>query len=96
MVAANLANMRQGARTDIQHKANLPEVSNQDAADKLSVSERSVKSAKQVKEKGIPELVEVVEQGERTDLTVERSGQLQIPRQTASHYRKLAPLDSVS
>jgi len=48
MVAGNIANMRQGARTDIKHRANLPEVSNAEAAAMMNVSERSVKSAKKV------------------------------------------------
>lgn len=46
IVAAKIANMRQGARTDLEPSANLPEVSQAEAADLLNVSERSVRSAK--------------------------------------------------
>ena len=63
MVAANIANMASGTRTDLEPSANLHEVSIPDAAEKLNVSERSVKTAKQVKEKGSPELVAAVESG---------------------------------
>ena len=62
MVAASIANMRQGSRTD-KPSANLPEVSQSQAADKLNVSERSLRSAKKVKDKGIPALKTAVEQG---------------------------------
>lgn len=45
MVAASLANMRQGARTDIQPSANLQEVSQTEAADMLQVSPREITKA---------------------------------------------------
>jgi ParB-like chromosome segregation protein Spo0J len=61
MVAAKLANMPQGARVDL--RANLHEVSAAKAAEMLNVSERTVKSAKQVQEKAAPELKAAVEQG---------------------------------
>ena len=63
MVAAKLANMRQGARTDLQPSANLPEVSQPEAAQMLSVGERSLRSAKKVLTSGTPELARAVEQG---------------------------------
>lgn len=62
-VAAKLANMKQGERTDLHLSANLPKVSQSEAADMLSVSERSVTTAKKVIEQGAPELVAAVEQG---------------------------------
>lgn len=62
-VAARLANMRQGARTDLQPRANLPEVSTAKAAELLNVGERSVKSARKVQDKGAPELVAAVDEG---------------------------------
>lgn len=52
MVAGKLANMRQGSRTDLEHSANLHEVSSAEDAKKLNVSERSVKSAKVVQNGG--------------------------------------------
>jgi len=63
MAATKLANMRQGARTDLEHSANLPEVSQSEAASLLNVSERSVRSARRVLDDGVPELVQAVEQG---------------------------------
>lgn len=64
MVAAKIANMRQGARTDLEPSANLPEVSQAEAADLLNVSERSTRSAKKVLDEGSLILVSKVESGE--------------------------------
>jgi hypothetical protein len=50
MVAARIANMRQGARTDLQPSANLPEVSRPQAAAMLNVSERTVRSVRTVRD----------------------------------------------
>lgn len=63
MVAARLANMRQGARTDLQPSANLPEVSQAQAAQLTNVSERSVRSARKVIEGGDENLAAFVDQG---------------------------------
>ena len=72
-VAAKLANMRHGERADYRadRGANLPicdapaaPVTVSEAAAMLSVSERSVKSARKVHEKGAPELVAAVDAGE--------------------------------
>lgn len=64
LVAARLATMRQGERTDIaEPSANLRKVSQSEAAVILHVSERSVTSAAEVIEHGAPELVAAVEQG---------------------------------
>jgi hypothetical protein len=59
MVAAKLANLERG---DNQH-AQICATSQDDAADLLNVSRRSVQTAKQVQERGAPELVAAVEQG---------------------------------
>ena len=64
MVASRLSKMRQGARTDIEPRANLHEVSAATAAGMLNVSERSVKSARVVHDSGAPALVAAVERGE--------------------------------
>lgn len=64
MVAAKLANMAQGARTDREPSANLQKVSQLEAAKLLSVSPRSVADAKKVVEHGTPELLRRVERGE--------------------------------
>jgi hypothetical protein len=63
MVAAKIANMRQGARTDLQPQANLSEVSLDGAAKKMDVSAGSVKAARVVLDHGAPELVKAVEEG---------------------------------
>src|SRR3990170_5071720 len=56
MIAAKLANMRQGARTDLEPPANWPEVevSQPEAAAMLAVSERSLRRARAVIERGVP------------------------------------------
>jgi hypothetical protein len=63
MVAAKLANMVQGQRTDIEPSANLQNVSRAEAASMLNVSERSVNTAKAVEAKAPAEVVRAVEQG---------------------------------
>jgi ParB-like chromosome segregation protein Spo0J len=63
-VAAKLANMRQGERTDMEPSANLRKVSQTQAADMLNVSERSVTTAKKVQEAAIPEITEKMSSGE--------------------------------
>ena len=50
-------------RTDIEHPANLPKVSQAQAAELLNVSERTVRAAVRVKDEGTPELVAAVESG---------------------------------
>lgn len=64
MVAAKIANMRQGERTDLRPSANLRKVSQKKAAELLNVSDRSVSNARRVQERGAPALVEAVERGE--------------------------------
>ncbi len=64
MVAARFANMRQGERTDLQPSADLRKVSQPRAAHLLNVAARSVTSAKKVLDKGAPELVKAVEDGD--------------------------------
>ena len=61
MVGADLATMRQGARTDLrQPSASLPEVSQTQAAALSTASERGVRSAVFVEKKGSHELVQAV------------------------------------
>lgn len=64
MVAARLANMQQGRRTDLELPENLPEVSQERAAHSLGVSERLVRHAKSVQTTGVPELAKAVDSGE--------------------------------
>ena len=73
VVAAKLANMKQGTRTDLQHSANLrnvnsetlPQVSQAQAAEMLNVSDRSIQTIKAIERKA-PELIEKIERGEMT------------------------------
>ncbi len=64
MVGEKLTNMNVG-KPSISNSANLPvSVSQPEAAKLLNVSERSIRTAKKVTEKAIPELTEKVSQGE--------------------------------
>lgn len=63
MVAAKLANMRQGERTDLQPSENSPKVSQAKAAELLNISDFSLKAAKKVQLEAQPELVKAVETG---------------------------------
>ena len=61
MVGARLANMPQGARTDL---GQICTRSIAEAAELLSVSERTVKAARKVHDLGTPELIDACEQGD--------------------------------
>lgn len=63
MVAARLANMRQGERTDLTAIA-VKSVSQQDAAKLLNTSVDSVQRAKFVQEQGSEELIQTVDSGQ--------------------------------
>jgi N6-adenosine-specific RNA methylase IME4 len=66
MVAARLATMRQGERTDLaaaEPSANLPKVDQPTAAKTLSISERALRHARRVQDHGAPELVRAVDRG---------------------------------
>jgi hypothetical protein len=71
MVAAELATMKQGERTDLEPSANLQKVSRTDAAESLGVSVRSVAAAAKVKNDA-PELVEPVRDGKLSVSTAAR------------------------
>ena len=80
MVAAKVATMRQGARTDL---AQICAKSQTEAADQLNVSRRSVQHARTVQEHGTPELVEAVESG---DVAVSRAAAaVTLPTAPAEH-----------
>lgn len=64
MIAAKLANMRSGERTDLGPSLNLGKVSQAEAAEKLKVSVASVEQAAIVKNLGAPELLAAVEGGD--------------------------------
>jgi len=63
MVAASIANMKQGERTDVKPSANLQNVSQANAAKRLKVSTRNVSTATKVLDKGSPEVANAVTQG---------------------------------
>jgi len=65
VIAAKLANMRQGERTDLKPSANLQKVSQETAANLLNVSPRLIATVKAI-EREAPELVEKIERGEMT------------------------------
>ena len=68
--------MRQGARTDLQPSANLPEVSQARAAEMLNVSERSVRSAAKMLHEGSEDLIHAVERG---DMAVSAATHVGVP-----------------
>jgi hypothetical protein len=61
LIAAKLATMRQGARTDLSPNG---ETSQAKAAELLKVSKRRVERSHEVIEKGVPDLVDAVKGGE--------------------------------
>lgn len=63
MVAARIANMRQGERTDIP-SGNSQKVSQSDAASMLNVSDWTVSQAKKVQDQGSPALAAAVDAGQ--------------------------------
>lgn len=69
MVAAKVANMRQGERTDLSPIGE--KISQEQAAAMLNVSKRNVERAAKVQAHGAPELVSAVERGERQDRSIE-------------------------
>lgn len=88
MVAAKLATMRQGERTDLQPEpsANLPKVDQPTAARALSISERALRSARAVHDRGAPELIRAVERGRLAVSAAEQAARLShdIQRQIAA------------
>lgn len=83
MVAARYANMRQGERTDLPQEpsANLPKVDQQTAAKALSISERALRSAKRVQERGVPELIKAVDRGRLAVSLAERAARMPVEQQ---------------
>lgn len=90
MVAAELANMRQGERTDLK-PAPVQKVSRKAAAAALHVSERSVASAAVVRDQGAPELVKTVEAGDIPVKTA--SGLARAPVEDQREFIKNLPRD---
>jgi hypothetical protein len=63
LVAADVATMRQGERTDLEPSANLQKVSQAKASELFNISARSVSDAKRVKMAAQPEVVNAVRDG---------------------------------
>ena len=87
-VAARVANIQHGGDRRSDQAADLPLVSQAEAARLLKVSERTVRSAKKVLDHGTPELIEAVERGE---MSVSRAADLAVaaaPRQAAPDRKR--------
>jgi ParB-like chromosome segregation protein Spo0J len=78
MIAAELATLRQGARTDL---APIGAMSQSEAADRLNVSRRTTQRAVLVRDKAIPAIVEAVRQGDMPVSLAARVAQLPATRQ---------------
>jgi hypothetical protein len=63
LVAARLATMRQGERTDLEPSENSPKVSQAKAAELLNISDFSLRAAKTVRAEAQPEVIRAVETG---------------------------------
>ncbi|QAY96684.1 hypothetical protein CWB41_13885 [Methylovirgula ligni] len=79
-VAAKIANLTQG-RPGSEKQANLP-VKQRDAAQLLNISERSVRSAAVVRDKGTPELQHAVETGKIAVSEAAKAAKLGAEKQT--------------
>lgn len=89
LVAANIANLTQGGNRRSFQRANLHFESIAETAEKLNVSERSVKKAKQIKRDSIPEVVAQVEKGEMS--LNEASKISKLPEEDQDNIAKLSP-----
>jgi N6-adenosine-specific RNA methylase IME4/ParB-like chromosome segregation protein Spo0J len=78
MIAAELATMRQGARTDL---ASIEAMSQEEAADRLNVSRTGVQRAVIVRDKAIPEIADAARQGHMPVSLAARVALLPVPRQ---------------
>ena len=70
-LAAEIANMESGARTDLEPRAKMPKVSQSEAAEKLGVSWRYVKEAKKIQRES-PEHFEQIKNGHKSISQVKR------------------------
>lgn len=78
MIAAELATMRQGARTDI---ASIEAMSQAEAADRVNVSRTGVQRAVIVRDKAIPEIADAVRQGHMPVSQAAQVARLSLSRQ---------------
>lgn len=89
LVAGRLANMRQGERTDLEPSANLQKVSTAEAAQALSVSERTAASGKLVAQAGIEPLNAAVERRDLSLSAAEKIARLPEAEQPAALEKAL-------
>jgi hypothetical protein len=87
MIAARLASMRQGERTDLEPCSNSSKVSQPKAARLLNVSRSSLQAAKVVQEHGSPELQQAVTAGE---VSVSRAAAMARPEERTELSRELS------
>jgi ParB-like chromosome segregation protein Spo0J len=78
MVGNKIAELKQGARTDL---GQICPKSRAEVAKRLNISERSIKSAKVVADRGIPELVAAIEAGQVSVSAASEIAKLSKPRQ---------------
>ncbi len=88
MIAAKLADMPQGARSDLRP---IGAMSTADAAEALNVGERSVTRAKSVRKSGNLKLVEAVEAGEISVAAAERKSRAEAARAVNRASRSILP-----
>jgi hypothetical protein len=81
LVAADVATMRQGERTDLEPSANLPKVSQTKASELFNISTRSVTDAKRVKQEAQPEVVKAVRDGHLAVSAAAKLSQESVPIQ---------------
>jgi N6-adenosine-specific RNA methylase IME4 len=92
MVAAKIANMRQGGRTDLSPIGErLPETSQSEAAERLNVGKRSVERAAKVQDHAVPEVRAAVERGE---VSVSAAAEIaELPKEEQAKIVISLPLD---
>lgn len=94
-VAGKIANMPQGARTDLEPSANMQKVSVAAAAQLLNVSERAVHQARTVERDAIPEVAAAVDAGQLAVSTAAEIATLPRPEQRLIDlFDKKAVLDA--
>jgi ParB-like chromosome segregation protein Spo0J len=99
MIGAQLADMRQGERTDLEPSANRQKVSQADAAKLVNASPRSLARAVKVQKKGAPVLKEAVQHGDLSisaaatiaDLAPEQQAKAVNAATIPTAYRGLVP-----
>jgi len=66
MIASEIANIRQGERTDLEPCRNSGKVAQSEAAKQMSVSRDSVQQATKLRKEASPEVIQQVKDGKKT------------------------------